>query len=68
MSIVSDKVGIRRLLRHFLTPDHIFFLLILPSVFVSKWLAVVVWCLAFFWDIAEEKIPLMKRIEKWFKG
>lgn len=61
-------MGKLQLLKHFLTPDHLFFLLILPSVFINMWLAAMFWCLAFFWDIGEEKIPLLKKIERWFKG
>jgi len=40
-------------LKHWLKIDHITFLLILPSLFISKYLAMLFWLIAFLYDIYE---------------
>lgn len=65
-----------KLIKHFLVPDHLSFLAIVVflclAVIRKSWflvgLAILCWFFAFIWDIAEEKVPLIKKIENWFKG
>lgn len=61
-------MGRLKLIRHFLTPDHLAFFAILPSVFINPFLAAGCWSFALIWDIGEEYSGTLKRIEKWCKG
>ena len=42
-------------IEHWLKTDHISFLLILPAIFINRWLAIFLWTVALIYDILEQE-------------
>ncbi len=41
---------------HWMKADHLAFLLILPAIFIDKWLAIFLWSITLIYDLYEQYI------------
>ena len=55
--------------KHWVLPDHVSFILLFVAVLFQQWiLAMILYWFTFLYDVAEEQIEVLKKLELWAKG
>jgi len=53
-----------RAFKHWLLPDHLSFILLFFALILQQWIpAIILYLFTFIYDILEECIPLLKKLE-----